>query len=412
MKRVLIYITFAIVLYTLLANFLDVLGFISHLGTLLLPVLLGFIMAFVLNVPMKGLKKLYDKITAKSERKLPDKAVDIICVVLVFMLLAFIIWLTIMLAVPSVLDTVGSVMDIIEEKLPEIIAKAEELGVDPKVINDLVDFVHIDDDSNVNLDLGLIFGSVFSTATTLISTAISVIFALVVCIYALLSKAEIRRQSRRLSYSILPRRLADYFNHVYELTRDCYAKFLTAQCIEACILGVMMFLAFTVFRIPYAGLVAVLTAIFAFLPYVGAFGSCFIGAFLTLVSEPEKVILCIVVYTIVQFTENQFIYPHVVGNTIGLSPIWTLIAALVGGSLMGLFGMIFFIPLASVVSILLGEFTTARLKKKRIEITEEYESFPQDEPEGVQCDANSASLTEESGESESSEHSAENGDIS
>ena len=129
-------------------------------------------------------------------------------------------------------------------------------------------------------------------------------------------------------------------------------------------------------------------------------------------SEPEKVILCIVVYTIVQFTENQFIYPHVVGNTIGLSPIWTLIAALVGGSLMGLFGMIFFIPLASVVSILLGEFTTARLKKKRIEITEEYESFPQDEPEGVQCDANSASLTEEEGESESSEHSAENGDIS
>ena len=412
MKRVLIYITFAIVLYSVLANLMEVIGFISHLGTLLLPVLLGFIMAFVLNVPMKGLKKLYGKVTRKHEHKLPDKAVDIICVVLVFVLLAFIIWLTVMLAVPSVLDTVDSVMDIIEEKLPEYIAKAEEYGIDPKVINDVVDFVQIGDDSNLEFNLGIIFGSVFATATTLLTTLVNVIFALVVCVYALLSKAEMRRQSRRLSYSLLPRRLADYMNHVYELTRDCYAKFLTAQCIEACILGVMMFLAFTIFRLPYAGLVAVLTAIFAFLPYIGAFGSCFIGAFLTLVSDPEKVILCIVVYTIVQFTENQFVYPHVVGNTIGLSPIWTLIAALVGGSLMGLFGMIFFIPLASVVSILLGEFTTARLKKKKIEITDEYESFPPLPQDSSQTATDNPSPTEESAETVKCDDNTENGENS
>ena len=175
-------------------------------------------------------------------------------------------------------------------------------------------------------------------------------------------------------YCILPgdpgrcEKIARFLGHVYTLMRVTYSKFLSAQCIEACILGVMMFLAFLVFDIPYAALVAVLTAIFAFLPYIGAFGACFIGAFLTLVSEPEKVLLCIIVYTIVQFTENQFIYPHVVGNSIGLSSIWTLIAALVGGSLLGLFGMIFFIPLASVIFTLLGEFTAYRLKKKNIVI--------------------------------------------
>ena len=204
-----------------------------------------------------------------------------------------------------------------------------------------------------------------------------------------------------MGYSIFPEKIARYLGHVYVLVRDTYSKFLSAQCIEAVILGVMMFLAFSVFKIPYAGLVAVLTALFAFLPFIGAFGACFIGGFLTLVAEPDKVLLCIIVYTVVEFTENQFIYPHVVGNSVGLSPVWTLIAALVGGSLLGLFGMIFFIPLASVLYTLLGEFTAWRLNKKNIVIEEGFESFPSDGTEQFSFDIDGVEVAEESEEEKS-----------
>lgn len=150
------------------------------------------------------------------------------------------------------------------------------------------------------------------------------------------------------------------------LARDTYAKFLSGQCVEAIILGLLIFFAYSLFQLPYAGLIAFLTGLFAFIPYIGAFAACFIGAFLILLSAPSKVILCIVVYMVIQFIENQFIYPHVVGTSVGLSPLWTLIAALLGGKLFGLPGIIFFIPLVAVLYSLMREDTNRRLKEREV----------------------------------------------
>ena len=133
---------------------------------------------------------------------------------------------------------------------------------------------------------------------------------------------------------------------------------------EAILLGCLIVLAFSLFRLPYAGLTGFLTSLFAFVPYVGAFASCFIGALLTLLAAPSKVLLCVLVYLAVQFIENQFIYPHVVGNSVGLSPLWTLIAALLGGKMFGLPGIIFFIPLVAVIYSLVRENTNRKLKKQ------------------------------------------------
>ena len=365
-KKTLICIAFGVGLYVLLTNIGGFFGFFDTLYQLMLPVVLGFILAFVFNVPMKGFRFLFDLLFKKTKWRMPQKLVDLICLILVFVFMAFLLWAIVMLAIPSLLETIGDVIEIVQTEIPKITKFLEENNIDPSVVEKVVDFLHLDEDYNVGFNIGAIISPLFTTVKSMLSTLVNLIFALVVCAYALLSKADLHLQVRRLGYSIFPERVARYLGHVYVLIRDTYTKFLSAQCIEAVILGVMMFLAFLAFDIPYAGLVAVLTALFAFLPYIGAFGACFIGAFLTLVSAPEKVLLCIIVYTVVQFTENQFIYPHVVGNSVGLTPVWTLIAALVGGNLLGLFGMIFFIPLASVLYTLLGEFTTWRLNKKKI----------------------------------------------
>ena len=172
--------------------------------------------------------------------------------------------------------------------------------------------------------------------------------------YVLLGRRELGRQSRGILYAYCKEATAARICRVARLTHDTYARFFSGQCIEVLILGTMIFLAFSVFRIPYAALTAALTAAFAFVPYVGALASCLIGVLLTLLAAPEKALLCLLVYQAVQFIENQFIYPHVVGGSVGLPPLWTLLAALLGGKLFGIIGIIFFIPLTAVIAQLLS----------------------------------------------------------
>ena len=118
---------------------------------------------------------------------------------------------------------------------------------------------------------------------------------------------------------------------------------------------------------PEMVVVAMLTTILAFVPYIGAFTACFVGAVLTLIGQPSKLMLCILVYQGVQFIENQFIYPRVVGSSVGLPPLWTLAAALLGGKLFGILGMIFFIPLVAVIYSLVRDNTRRRLQRRGLD---------------------------------------------
>ena len=148
------------------------------------------------------------------------------------------------------------------------------------------------------------------------------------------------------------------------LFRQSFANFLTGQCSEAVILGVLMALAFSVFKIPYGSLVGMLTAICAIIPYVGALISCVVSVFLVLLVDPVLAVRCLIVYLAVQFIENQFIYPRVVGKSVGLSPLYTLVAAMIGGKLFGIIGIIFFIPLTAVIIELVKEDACRRIQAR------------------------------------------------
>ena len=133
------------------------------------------------------------------------------------------------------------------------------------------------------------------------------------------------------------------------LFRQSFANFLTGQCSEAVILGVLMALAFSVFKIPYGSLVGVLTAICAIIPYVGALISCVVSVFLVLLVDPVLAVRCLIVYLAVQFVENQFIYPRVVGKSVGLPGIWVFFAVIVGSGLGGIAGMLLGVPVCAVI---------------------------------------------------------------
>lgn len=374
-RRALFLIAFGVCLYAAMMHLDVVLGALSAAVDIFFPVLLGLGFAFVLNVPVSGMERLLHRAVGllPEGRRPGEGAITMASIVLVLIAIAGVAVLGVTMLVPELIASARTVAPLLAERLPEIEESLAANGVD---VEKLAQFFQGAGASSataaagsgvqglLNLGLGSIASSVFAAARSTISVLSSSVFAFVIAVYVLASKRTLGRQANRVMDAHLAPGHAARIRHVASLATDTYSKFLSGQCLEACILGTLIFLAFSLFRLPYAGLIGFLTALFAFVPYVGAFASCAIGAFLTLLASPEHALLCVIVYLAVQFIENQFIYPHVVGSSVGLSALWTLIAALVGGKLFGIVGIVFFIPIVAVLYELFRQWTNARLAER------------------------------------------------
>lgn len=360
-KKSLILVVVGVVLFAALLNLSSIFSFAAKIFAILLPIFVGLIIAFVLNVPTKGYEKLLLKLF-KKDFKAKERLVSILSLVLTLLSILVIVVLAATLAVPELVSSVKSIYSQIQAKLPELVAMLDSYNIDTTKITELARNINVNSFlSTLTTGAGSILSSVWAFATTTVSGVSTTIFALVISIYVLLDKKNLSRQVKKLMYATLKKEATDKACEIGALSVETYSKFLSGQMIEAVILGSLIFISFTIFRLPYAALIAFLTSCFAFVPYVGAFASCAIGAFLILLDSPEKVITCLIVYLVVQFVENQFIYPHVVGGSVGLSPLWTLMAAIIGANLFGIVGIIFFIPLAAVVYTLLQRHINKKL---------------------------------------------------
>ena len=349
-KQQMLLIFFGVALFAALTNLNDVAGFFRILAGILSPVLSGLLLAFVLSVPMLGIAR---RLTTHFP-KLRESTVDALSLTLTVLCVAVLVFLLCVLAIPQLAASIRSIAALVKTNWPNWVALLGSYGIDTTELTKLAaSFDWKTAVEKLFTGAGAVIGSVVDLASLTVSVAVNAVFAVVIMFYVLLGRRALGKQSHGFLYAYCKETMADRICRIAKLTHDTYAKFFSGQCIEVLILGAMIFLAFSAFRIPYAALTAVLTAAFAFIPYVGAFASCLIGVLLTLLVAPEKTILCFLVYQAVQFIENQFIYPHVVGGSVGLSPLWTLLAALLGGKLFGIIGIVFFIPLAAVISQLL-----------------------------------------------------------
>lgn len=368
-KQNLCLIAFGVLLFAAVMNLHMLKSGLEWLLDIFLPVLLGFMFAFILNVPMRAIERLIFRICVKlnkSDKKINDKIIRLVSLVVTFICLLLVIALVVTLVVPALITSVKSVYALAVEKWPEWSAILASYNINTEKITQWLQSDEIESVINTLVpSIGNVVTSAVGVVGTVVSGISSIFISIVISIYVLLSKETLQRQALKLLKAFSNEKISKYILHVSSLINKTYSKFLSGQCVESIILGVLIFIAYSVFGIPYAGLTGVLTAVLAFIPYVGAFGACAIGGFLVLLSEPSKFIISIIIYLVVQFIENQFIYPHVVGSSVGMSPLWTIIAVLIGGSLMGLFGMIFFIPLMAVMLTLIGEIAEYRIKIKK-----------------------------------------------
>ncbi len=368
----LVIVAFGVALYAALMNFDGVMKVLKSAYDMVLPVVGALVIAFVLNVPMRGFEKLIRRLTRKAKKPWKEKTVHAISLFATLICIVAVLVFAFAMAIPELVESIESIYLLLRNRLPELRGLIGEYDFYGYTINDV--FPSLGSGKfleNIHDWLGGAVDSVVGVAASTASVVITAVFALIICIYLLLIKGSLSRQCKKLAYAYLRKEQADYLHRLYVLVRDTFSNFLSGQCVEAMILGCLIFLVFTICGLPYAALVGVLTGIFALIPYLGAYTSFAIAVFLTLLVRPDKVLVCMIAYLVTQFCENQFIYPHVVGGSVGLPPLWTLVAALTGAKTFGILGIIFFIPLTSVVYTLLRESTNRRLAIKEAQYAAE-----------------------------------------
>lgn len=353
-------------------NYESVFQLIKFLGSVIFPFALGGAIAFVLNVPMHFLE---EKIFGKAKKEKKKWALTLarpLSFVLTLFIVIGIIAIVILVVVPELGNTIMNLGKTLQEFIPQVQEFGLKMFRENQEIANWIRGIEFNWDKILNQAIsflkngaGNMLGSTVEVAKNVVSGMTTFFIAFVFSCYVLLQKEKLNVQVRKLMTAFMPEDWKNICLAFASVTYKTFSNFLAGQCLEAVILGGMFFIVMTFMNMPYVLLISVLIAFTALIPMFGAFIGCGVGAFLIFMVNPTKALIFIIVFLVLQQIEGNFVYPHVVGNSVGLPSIWVLVAVSVGGSLMGLVGMLIFIPLMSVVYTILRGIVNRRLGLKK-----------------------------------------------
>lgn len=360
-------IVFAAVMILALMKFDFICQALLFLAGILKPFLIGGVIAFVINLPMSFYERKLFRTEGRKERqkKILLKIKRPVSLVLAIISVLTVIALVVVTVVPQLVNTVKVLAKEIPVFAEEVMKYLEVLlASNPALLEQISAFQipEINWQETLQaiwnfLQSGMVsmLRSSFTVAGSIASGTVNFFIALVFSFYILIQKEKLGNQVQRTIKAYAKPSVYEWCMKVAALLYRNFSHFITGQCTEAVILGSMFMITMAIFRFPFAVMVGVLIAFTALIPIVGAFIGCFIGAFLILVDTPSKAIWFLILFIVLQQIEGNLIYPHVVGSSVGLPSIWVLAAVTIGGSLMGVAGMLIFIPLLSTVYVLLRE---------------------------------------------------------
>lgn len=361
MKQWLNLIIIAIALYWLVNNMTLIGNILSRLLQVLTPFLLGIVFAFILNIPMTKIENSLNKII--TNKKVSTRIISIILSLIIFCLvIAFVLFLLI----PEIINNIQSLI----ASMPDLVDKIEKwtlnlLNQYPNIQSEIKEiFANNSTENLIPEILNHVVNGAINFITGIVTGIISFFTAIVFSIYLLSQKEYVLNGAKKIIKAYFKPATTKRIIEIGKLTNQTFTKFVSGQCLEATILGTIFFVVLSILRFPYALIISVLTTITALIPIFGALIAMVIGAILIAIESPLQALVFIIVFQIIQQIEGNIIYPRVVGKSVGLSPLWTLFAISVGGSLFGLIGMLVALPLAAIFHELLKESVNKRLKIK------------------------------------------------
>ncbi len=361
LQNILIIITYIALLILGIINFKHIVNFLSSVIDILMPFIIGFILAFVLNIPMKY---YYKKSNIKNEKKKKT-----IAAILAFLTFLAVIILLIIVIIPQVVENIKQLVT----NMPDVIKQAKtwldfilnEFNISSDVIKQA---------ENMQNDVGkILFGYISSWApniasgVTSITTSIAHLFmGVIIAVYMLFSKEKLLSQINKVGQAYLDDKKYLQVKEICHLIAETFENFFTGQVTESFIIGILCYIGCKILNIPYASIAALIIGLTNIIPYFGPIIGAVISCVLILFVSPMKAIIFLVFSTCLQQFESNLIYPHVVGSSVGLSALWVLFAVTAGGGLFGITGMIFGLPVFSVIYELFRRSTNHRLKEKEM----------------------------------------------
>ncbi len=350
-------------------------SFLSVVLGVLTPFLIGFCLAYVVNLLMRPLEQFWDFIWRKlKSKRFVNKIKRPLCLTLSFIIVLGVIFAVVFMIIPTLKNTVVSFVG----KAPQYVSKIDAwyssvvdffakynfnlpvLALDVDKIGEIVNNV-ITNYGNSVLD------KTVTITASIVAVVVDIVLGVAFAIYLLAQKEKLCRQTTKVVHTLFKKGTADRMVEITELVNSVFTKFVTGQLTEAVIIGLLCFIGMVIFGMPYAAIVSVLVGFTALIPMFGAFIGTAIGAFLILFESPIKAVWFVIFIIILQQFEGNLIYPRVVGKSVGLPGIWVLVAVTVGGSLFGVLGMLFSVPVCTVMYVLFRKFVNNKNQKYEAE---------------------------------------------
>ena len=354
-KKILEIVLIGIGCYWALNNFQIILDIFNSILAVIMPFLLGIMIAFILNVLMIRIEKILSRFILDKKYTSFKRVISIIVSLLIVI---GVIGIIITLIIPELTNAIKVIVKSFPETFEQLQVWINQNGNSfPQLetwINS-VDLNSIASELSGLFKIGLtgMLGSTVDVISMFFTSILNLVVGIVFALYILMSKETLKRQSHKLIDAYIPKRISVKLLEVGTLARTTFSNFVIGQTVEAFILGTLCAVGMAVLNLPYAPMVGSLVGITAFVPIVGAFIGGGIGAFMILTVDPMQALFFIIFLVVLQQLEGDLIYPRVVGSSVGLPSIWVLFAVTVGGGLWGITGMLFSVPVLSVVYALI-----------------------------------------------------------
>ncbi len=343
-----------------------VLDFLSKVIGAAAPLIIGCIVAFLVNILMTFYEKHY---FPKSAKRFVLKSRRPVCMIAAFLTLAAIVTLIISLVLPQLINCIKLLLSVMPSALTKAVNRLDELKILPENIIETLNSVNWKSRISevigvITSGIGDVANAVINTVTSVFSGIVTALISLIFSVYLLSGKDRLGRQCKNLMKRYMKNGVYVRVMHVLSVANGCFRKFIVGQCTEAVILGALCSLGMLILRIPYANMIGALIAFTALIPVAGAFIGAGVGAFMILTESPVKALVFLIFILILQQLEGNIIYPKVVGSSMGLPGLWVLAAVIIGGGVMGIGGMLIGVPIAATIYKLLRE---DMYKKKQLE---------------------------------------------
>ena len=343
-------------------------SFLAYLINIFMPFIIGIFIAFILNVLLNFVEnKLFKKLNNKNY-KTWSKLKRPVSVIITFIIIITIIVFILGLLIPQLQNTVSLFTKNFDTYKEQTIEILNNFGINSESINNYstsINNLKNEITSYINNNRNEIMQITIGVASSFLGSITSIIIGIVFAIYILLKKEDLSRQFKKILKAYLPEKYERRIEEIANLSNITFGNFISGQCLEALIIGLLCFIGMLLLQIPYASTISVLVGFTALIPVFGAFIGTFIGAFLIFMVEPFKALIFIIFIIILQQLEGNIIYPKVVGKSVGLPSIWVMVAVTIGASIYGVLGMILSVPLCSILYSIIKTDVNLKIEEKK-----------------------------------------------